>query len=187
MRPSQKVTEDSKGANKRSDEYRDSIKTILWGVALILGACGFWYGLVDNPLNEFALIQRARLAHGFIIDTWEDVEDGEGEDYWHHRAMYKYRLPDGREFTQSTKDSPGRLKDEFRNLQQPHPIEVEYLPEDPSISRIKGCGSDSISDWLWRKVGLGTLLLAWFLSPGIVLLRNGVRDFKKRSRHPPLS
>ena len=180
LRPAENRSEESTDAKKSSVEYRESIKTIFWGVALVAGACGFWYYLVGNPLNELALIQRARIVPGFIIDTWEDVkDDDQGRAHWYHGATYTYRLPDGREFTQSTRDSPGRLKDEFLDLQQPYPVEVEYLSEDPAISRIKGDGSDSVSDWIWRKVGLGILLLALFLSPGIVLLRNGVRQLKR--------
>jgi hypothetical protein len=72
----------------------------------------------------------------------------------------------------------GQLKEKFRDLQRPYPIEVEYLPNNPSVSRIKGDGSASITDWLWRKAGLGSLLLALFVSPGIILLRNGIRDLK---------
>ena len=172
-----------KMGKKHSAQSRESIKTILWGVAWIAGACGLWYWLAGNPLDELALIQRARIAPGAIVDTWEDVdEDDEGQDLWSHGATYTYRLPDGRELTQSTQNKPGRLRDEFVDLQQPYPVEVEYLPEDPTISRIKGDGSDSLSEWLWRDVGLGGLLLAAFLLPGIGLLRNGVRDLRRSRR-----
>ena len=158
-------------------EIRDAMKTVCWGILWIVGACWFWYSCVGNPFDELALIRRAHTTPGFIIDAWEDVEDGaRGEAHWFHAATYKYRLPDGREFTQRTRDYSGRLKDEFHDLTQPHPIEVEYLPENPAVSRIKGEGSDGLIDWLWRKVGLGLVLLALFLSPGLVLLRNGCRE-----------
>lgn len=147
---------------------------------MVVVACWFWHYLVGNPFDELALIQRGQTVSGFIIDTWEDAESGdEGGTVWFHAAIYKYRLPDGREFTRSTNVRSGRLKDEFRALTQPYPVEVEYLPDKPLVSRLKGDGSDSMFDWLWRKAGLGIVLLVFFLSPGIVMLRDGFRDLRK--------
>jgi hypothetical protein len=163
-----------------NNKLGDSMKRLIWGVLWILAACWFSYYLIGNPLDELALIRRAQTAVGFIVDTWEDVEDGDdGRAHWFHGATYTYRLPAGREYTQRTKDVSGRLKEKFRDLQQPYPIEVEYLPDNPTVSRIKGDGSESIMDWLWRKAGLGSLLLALFVSPGIILLRNGIREMKR--------
>lgn len=165
-----------------NNKFGDSTKTLIWGVLLILGACWFWYYLFGNPLNELAFIRQAQIAPGFIVDTWEDVEDGggvRGKAYWFHGFAYTYRIPDGREFTQSTKSVNGRLEEKFQDLQQPYPVEVEYLPDNPTVSRIKGDGNDSITDWLWRKAGLGGLFLVVFVSPGIILLRNGVRDIRR--------
>ncbi|MBL0045346.1 MAG: hypothetical protein IPP33_13430 [Flavobacteriales bacterium] len=50
------------------------------------------------------------------------------------------------------------------------------------MSRIKGDGSPNLFDWLWRKIGLGALLLALFLAPGLAMLRTAVRDFKQYNR-----
>lgn len=177
---SQELKKESKDRDEKNNQRFEPYKSILWGLLLIIGACCFWYSIVGNPLNELALIRRGQIAPGHIVDTWEDVgEDDEGGDHWLHGATYTYRLPDGREFTQETLAGSGRLKEEFRNLEEPYPVEVEYLPDNPSVSRIKGDGSDTVTDWLWRKLGLGSLLLFMFLSPGITLLRNGVRSLKQ--------
>ncbi|MEQ8789891.1 MAG: DUF3592 domain-containing protein [Pirellulaceae bacterium] len=162
------------------EELKSAGISAFWGVVFLLGAVWFWHYLVGNPFDEFALVTRGQTAPGFIVDTWEDVEYGdEGGTHWFHAAVYKYRLPDGREFTQRTKTNSGPLRSEFRDLTQPYPIEVEYLPDAPAVSRIKGNGSPSVFDWLWRRVGLGGLLLALFLSPGIFMLRIALSDFKK--------
>lgn len=163
-----------------NNEVIGSVKTLAWGILWILGAVWFWHYSFGNPLDELALIRRAQIAPGSIVDTWEDVGDDDyGRAHWSNKATYTYRLPDGREFTKSTKSVSGRLKETFRDLQQPYPIEVEYLPDKPMVSRIKGDGSDSIMDWLWRKVGLGGVLLILFASPGIILLRNGVCEIMR--------
>jgi hypothetical protein len=166
-------------------ELKSTASSALWGFLLLLGAFWFWYSLVGNPFDDLALIRRGHTVQGFIVDTWEDAESGdEGGTQWLHRAIYKFRLPDGREFMQRTKDSSGRLKAELRDLAQPFPIEVEYLPDNPAVSRIKGDGSPNLFDWLWRKIGLGSLLLALFLAPGFAMLRSAVREFIQFRRTP---
>ncbi len=55
---------------------------------------------------------------------------------------------------------------------------VEYSSDDPSMNRIKGEGRQTITEWLWRKVGLGAVLLLLCCSPGICLIRAGLRDVK---------
>ena len=166
-------------------ELKRAARSGLWGVALLLGAFWFWLGLVGNPLDEFALICRGQTAQGFIIDTWEEAEGGSGEDggtQWFHGGIYTYRLSDGREFTQRTKERSGRLRSDLRDLVRPFPVEVEYLPDEPAVSRIKGDGSSNVFDWLWRKIGVGGLLLALFLAPGIFILRSAAHDLIRSRR-----
>lgn len=156
-----------------------SVKKAIWGVLWIVGACWFLFYSGGNPLHEIALIQHGKVAPGFIIDTWEDVEDDEsGRIHWFHGAVYKYYLPDGREFTERTKERSGRLGAEFRNLTYPYPVEVEYLQYKPTVSRIRGDGHNSTLSWLLCKVVLGCVLLILFCTPGIILIRDAVRDFK---------
>jgi len=159
-------------------------RKVVLGVAFTIGGILFWFSLVGNPLDELALIQRGKVAPGFIVDTWEEAESGdEGGTIWFSAAIYEYRLPDGRDF-KGVSDGSGRLKDELRGLTEPHPIEVEYLPDDPNVSRIKGDGCQSVTEWLWRKAGLGTLLLAMFVAVGVCMLYGGLRGSRHRSVRP---
>jgi hypothetical protein len=162
------------------NRFGDSVGTLVWGVIFIIGACMLWHCEFGNPFDELALIRRAQIAQGFVVDTWEDAEEGvRGGPYWSHGARYTYRIPDGREFTERTNPRPGQLKEVFRDLEKPYPIEVEYLPDNPAVSRGKGDGCQSVIEWLWRTVGLGSFLLVMFLAPGIVLIHNGLRDIGK--------
>jgi len=162
----------------KKNKLNDSIKTAIIGALWIGGAGLFVFYLAGNPLNELALIQHADTTIGFIVDTYEDVEENaNGRPVWFHGGTYTYYLPDGRKFTQQTKESSGRLSPEFRNLEYPYPIEVEYLPNKPNISRIKGSGYKSITGWLVRIAG-GCFLLVMLSFPGVGLLWCGVRDFK---------
>lgn len=161
-------------------EHSGPLKTMICGVLFVLGGCWFWYHLVGNPLDELALIRRGQTVPGSIIEAWEDAEDGSaGGTKWYHRAVYEYRMPGGLEYKQHTKDLPGRLGGDLGELKQPYPIEVEYLPDNPALSRIKGNGCQSVGEWLWRKAGLGIFLLALFLSPGIAMFLRGARDLRK--------
>jgi hypothetical protein len=153
-------------------------KSGIWGILWISGACWLWCALCGNPLHELALIQRGETTLGFLIDTWEDVEEHDsGKFMWFHGGTYTYSLPDGRKFTQEAEQGSGRLKPELRNLTCPYPVEVEYLPDKPTISRIKGSGHNSVLRWLILKIGLGSLFLILFSIPGIVLLRSAVHSF----------
>jgi hypothetical protein len=155
------------------------MKTLLFGIAWIVGAFWFCFSIAGNPVDELALIRRAQVAPGLIVATWEEPSDGDdGGTHWFHEVTYTYRLPDGREFTQRTKSGSGRLKEGFRHLQRPCSVVVEYLPDNPKVSRIKGDGCSTITEWLWRKVGLGLAVLALFATPGVLLVRDGVRELR---------
>lgn len=155
------------------------ISLILLGIGISI-LCA---GIVDG-WEEFELIQNGKTTSGFIIDTWEDAEpnDGGGVD-WYHGAKYTYVLPDGRDFEDTTSGS-GRLKEEFRYLSQPLPIEVEYLPNKPSISRIKGDGPNSIPDIFRDQFWPYGLLTPIFLLMGGYYLWATIRDMK---RIPPVA
>ncbi|MEN6426694.1 MAG: DUF3592 domain-containing protein [Phycisphaerales bacterium] len=166
------------------------MKIAAFGVLLLLGACWFWWHEAGNPLVELALIRNGLAAPGLITDAWEDVEeDDKGGDHWFHSVVYTYRLADGREFTGKV-HGRGRLRDDiarYTSLNRTYPITVEYLPPDPSVSRIKGSGCQSYVEWLWRKMGVGLILLALFCSPGVYLILHAVRDarFLLMSRQQP--
>jgi len=149
------------------DKYREPIKTIIWGAVLIILALLFWYHIVGDPLDEFALIQKAKLATGILVDSYE-VDTGDERGNVYDVGVYKFSLPDGRKFKAFTKNSIGELEEQ-----------VEYLPSNPSINRIKGEGCQSITEWVEKKIIFGGILLAMFFSPGFILTRNGIKEIKK--------
>lgn len=167
------------GESKSRAQKREALKVMACGLALTVAAIWFWLYLVGNPIHDLRLMLYGRTTPGHIIDAWEDVNDGsKGEAYWSHGAAYTYRLPDGRELKGRTGSRPGRLGTELTSLDKPISVEVEYDPDDPSLSRIKGSGSQSITEWLLRKVGLGAFLLFLLLLPGGTLIRTGLRGLR---------
>lgn len=154
-----------------NNKLTQPLKTLTWGVLAIVAACWFWLYLAGNPVDELALIRRAQIAAGSLVDTYEnELEDNRGRVYLSDVGVYTYRVPDGREFKTTTRVPTGQLKERQ---------EVEYLPDNPAVSRIRGDGCRSVVEWLWRKVGLGGLLLALYVSPGVVLIREAFRDIKR--------
>lgn len=173
------ITKMKKNCKTKKEHLNDSIKTAIIGGICIAVAVWLVLYTAGNPLHELALILHADTTFGYIVDAYEDVEEHDnGRPMWFHGGTYTYYLPDGRKFTQKTKESSGRLSPEFRNLGYPYPIEVEYLPNKPNISRIKGDGYKSITGLLF-KITAGCFLLAMLSFPGVGLLWYGVRDLKR--------
>jgi hypothetical protein len=153
-------------------------KTIAAVLVLIGVGSFFFYGGVANVLDEYRLRDRGETTPGFIIDTWEDVEEADsGEDIWHYGATYTYQLPDGQEFSGEL-NGEGRLKPEFRYLSQPYPIEVTYLPDNPAVSRITEDLPDSILGLLRDQIFPYGVCSALFLFLGFYLLRRLIGELK---------
>lgn len=125
----------------------DRLKSVFCGLLLIVGGFLFWLHLLGNPIHELSLIRRGVAARGVIKDGG---------------ASYEFRLPNG----QMVKGKTG----EITYYMPESGIAVEYLPDNPAISRIKGDGSQTIGDWLLYGALAGGVLLAMFVSPGVFLI-----------------
>ncbi len=123
----------------------DRLKTVLLGLLLLTGGLWFCLYLLGNPMNELALIRRGVTAKGVIKDVADDSD-------------YEFRLPNG----QMVEGKTG----EIAYYMPGYVIEVEYLPDNPAVSRIKGDGCSTVTEWIWSNVGL----LILFFSPGVGLI-----------------
>lgn len=147
-------------------KYLEPIKSFVWSFILVVFAFMFWHHLAGNPIDEYLLIQNAKLANGILMDSYE-VDTGDEKGNVYDVGVYKFSLPDGRKFKAFTKESNGE-----------HEKQIEYLPSNPSINRIKGEGCQNIMEWLGKKIILGGLSLAIFLIPGYIMLRQGIKEIK---------
>jgi hypothetical protein len=123
----------------------NKLPSVFLGLALIAGSLWLWIYLLGNPINELALIRRGVTAKGFITDPSDSYD-------------YEFRLPNG----QMVEGKTG----EIAYYMPGYVIEVEYLPDNPAVSRIKGDGCSTVTEWIWSNVGL----LILFLSPGVGLI-----------------
>lgn len=158
------------------------MKTLICGLALLFGGAWLWFALSGNPIHSLKLILRAKTAPGQIVDAHEDVGDNDrGGAVWFYWAVYRFTTPDGKLVTSRTPDCRGRLPDELEDLDTPVPVEVEYDPQDPSISRIKGSGMQTVAGWLLVEVLLGGAVLDLFMAPGFTLIKAAVVPNKRPS------
>ncbi len=153
------------------------IKTLFGGALWIVIAFAFWLSIAGNPIDELNLILNAETTNGFIVDGWDDVDDnGEGKSEWTHRYIYEFYTSPGQKY-KGVEDGGGPLMIDF---EEPNPVDIEYLPDNPNVSRIKGSGCSSIWEWLWRKIGIGGIFLILIISPGFRLLKDGISEIRER-------
>lgn len=164
------------------NKLRSEWKSLVVGLVLtIIGLMFLCWGITDG-WNDFRLIQMGMTTSGSITATWEEPRETDAGGGWSHGASYTYSLPDGRQFHGTTIGS-GRLKEEFRYLSISFPIQVEYLPNEPAVSRIKGEGPTSLLDVFRHEFMYGLLGIA-FLTMGFYGLWLTIRGNKKDSRPP---
>ncbi|MEX1128827.1 MAG: hypothetical protein WEB50_09700 [Vicinamibacterales bacterium] len=102
----------------------------------------------------------------------------DGRANFYHSIAYAFHLADGREVRGATGSQDGRLPPELVNSPQTSKVDVEYLAEEPTVNRLKGYGSSSFADWLFRKILLGGFLFALLVLPGLKIFRDGIAEFR---------
>jgi hypothetical protein len=110
--------------------------------------------------HELALIRHARLTTGFLVESFEDSDD----EHVFEVGIYEYRTAGDRQF-----------KIAKRGGEVEETVDVEYLPNAPEVSRVKGDGCQSIVEWVIRKIILGGIMLAVFVGGGVWCVWEGVR------------
>lgn len=151
------------------------------GIVVIVIGLTVWYRLSGNSLSDLQLYLHSSKAQGHILRTWEEVSDGgRGQLHWICGVEYEFTLANGKKFSEKSYEAPEWVKQNFRDISYPYPIEVEYLPDDPTISRIGGDIGDTVLEWMWKQLGLSVLFLFAFLLPGVMLVKLASIDWKKR-------
>lgn len=163
------------------------IWNMIVGLAILLFGFYFWRDIAGNPINEFRLITKGKIADGYVTSAEESseyVEENDGRTGgMAYQFYYKYyfNLPDGKRIYDSA-ISGGMLPEDLCCLEdESYEVKVQYLSSNPTINRINefDSGSKTIGNWLWRKVGLGGILLVGCLSVGVILIRNTIKEYRK--------
>ena len=147
------------------------IKTLFFGVVFLLVGFWFWHSMMGNPLSDLALLQRGQQAAGKLVETQDhEEEDHRGNIYFSDVGIYAFQS-NGQEFMADTRAPTGSL---------PLAITVEFLADDPSTNRVLGDGAQSVWEWVWRKLGLGLLLLGFCLAPGVGVIRSAILEVRRQ-------
>lgn len=167
--------------NKSKFSY---FKSIIFALALPIGAFYVWYSLSGNPFNEYLLITKSKTIKGFITkaEEFEDVvETNNGNSvivYFYHYE-YKFTLPDGNTIPgYGTED--GTLPEYLKKLEnKPYPIVVEYLFNDPEINRVKGMirGNKTVNQWIRNRVVVGIVALLFFSYIGFTIIKESRKKY----------
>ncbi len=152
---------------------QDVMSVLAAGVLMIILCC-IGADVVRHYRTDFALIQRSQTVSGCIVSVWENSADELGI-FRAHGGVYEYRLSDGRKFSASTYLGYGYLADEPRYHQKADPVQIEYLPEKPNVSRLKGDGLNLIK-WSLH-VGFWTLALTGGFGFSLFFIYLGVVGF----------
>jgi hypothetical protein len=162
----------------RTLKCRGSAGGAIVGVIWIGVVLWFCLGGFKESKEEAALIQRGQATPGVIVRASEECDRGESSKVWYWTVAYRYQLPDGQVLEQKEEGS-GRLDPELRDRIPPYPVQVVYLPDEPSISRLKMGEWAKAEVWLTRKVVKTLVFLGVFLTPGIWIVVTSIRDKSK--------
>ena len=145
----------------------ESSKSIFWGLIFVVVMFAFWYSLAGSPLDEYRFMQRGILINAEIGECTQDYADrdsGQGGAY--QRCEYSYKV---------SGNTYQGVSDFSQNVGEK--TEIIYLPENPSVHREKLGAATGIFDFVFRKILVGAILLVMFVSGGIVIIKNGIKEF----------
>ena len=162
----------------RKIKYKLAVQ-IFWGFLAIILAVLFVWKIAGNPYYEYLLVTKGITTKGEITDVSVDVQENDaGGNTYFYDYTYKFTLPNG-EAIQSKADFSSGSPRSINDSTYPFPTDIVYLESNPRINRVKNALSKNIGEILWRKVGLGLLLLVLFGSIGFVFIRNAIKDYVK--------
>jgi len=157
--------------SRLNDYSRNGVIAGLSGILLIVPVLGFM--MCKSYEQELALIDHAKVVHAELVNASAGGSaDPRAGDVNGASGTYRYTMLDGKEGTISiSADSLDELPCYADNAV----VEVEYLPENPMVARIKGDGNQNISDLKFWTVFKGVLLSLFFLM-SVALTVSGLRN-----------
>lgn len=167
---------------------REEWKTLLVALVSLAIAAYLTYSSVDSIIEGNELNYKGEIANGWITDTMEDWDETDyGQSVVSHGVTYEFRLPSGQIIEGSYYDR-GTIDNDSRLYQEGHTInwnavEVEYLPNNPSVSRIKGSDDDTLAE-LIRHETEHIFITLIPLAIGVYLLVTSIRDVREITRGP---
>jgi hypothetical protein len=160
-------------------------KSLVVGISIPIVAFLIWLVSSSSPINDFLLIMKSTTAKGHITDAKERtdvVEENDGRTshlVYFYDYEYNFSLPNGK-VIETYGSEPGQLPDYLTDLDEPYQVEVEYLANNPKVSRIKGMDSNdtSILQWIRHRMIIQTIIFLLFCYWGITIIKAGLKKYK---------
>jgi len=150
---------------------------IIWGVAVWI----FFYPCAINFYEQSQLIiKKTTTVKGFITAAYdENVTESETQgtryDFW---FSYEFMTTDGKRISSSASEV-GRIPEEFKDLSQnPYPIDIVYLNENPKINLPKDQMKDSLLDVLRTEyIFMGVFIFVIGVVVSFQIIRNATEKY----------
>ncbi len=160
-------------------------KSVGIGISIPIIAFLIWLVSSSSPINDFLLITKSSTAKGNITKAKEGtdvVEENDGRtsrQVYFYDYDYSFSLPSGK-VIETYGSEPGQLPDYLTNLEEPYKVEVEYLVNNPKVSRVKGMDSNdtSVLQWIRHRMIFQTIVFLLFCYWGFTIIRDGMKKYK---------
>jgi hypothetical protein len=112
---------------------------LLTGLAIVVVVSASWLALVELRYEG-----SGQIANGSIVNKREELRGTELGSYTEYRVEYRFSVSDGRVVDG---DSQVDLVT-YGQLEVGAPVRVQYLPDDPTRSRLQGFSGSVYTQWL---------------------------------------
>lgn len=162
------------------------IKSIILGLAIPIVAIGVWYNWGNNnPINEYFLITKSQTIKGFITNAeehGEDVEQDSGPSGIRYSFSYDYTftLPNGKVINAYGTEDGSRLPEDMQDISsKPYKVEIQYLPDNPNVSRVKDFlwHNSTVYEWFRFNILLGLIISIACLYLSYVIIKVAVEKY----------
>lgn len=148
---------------------------LIISIAAIIAAIALVYNIGGNPYHEYLLIKKGVTTIALITDISKDIEENDaGGNTYYYDYSFTFALPNGNKIHSTQQLSRDKPQD---TPEVPSAIEIVYLSDRPEINKIKMTISKSTFEILWRKVGLGILLILIFSSIGFAIIKHSYKEY----------
>ena len=135
-------------------------KNIFIGSFFVIVGFWIWLAMFGNPYHEILLVNRGQSAPIKIGECYTDVLEGDGRSSVVEICSYGF-IANGQ-----------FLEGSGQNINEGD--EVKYLPEDPSVHRIKTEIADGYLDLIFCRLPGGFFVLVMFTFPGIAIINSAI-------------
>lgn len=161
------------------------VKSILVGISIPIAAFLIWLVSSSSPINDFNLITKSSIAKGQITSAKEEtdvVETNDGrtsEQIYFYDYDYNFVLPNGK-IIAAWGSEPGEIPEHLIDMNEPFPVQVEYLADNPKVSRVKEMDSNdtTILQWIRHRMVIQTIIFLILCYWGYTFIRDGLKEYK---------